>query len=260
MVLRAYLRTRSAFLCLSVLMLFLVLVAAGCGGSGGGSGGQEEQDQQQASEEQQSPVVGEFVGEVPNTDAFFALIAEEPQEEAADERNIRAYLCDGKQLSEWFVGTANANEVSLTSEENGLQLLADLYSDNVTGTISFQSGENFGFEVPLATGVSGLYPVTVPALGGTFSATSFGGAVLEGTRIGEEQVSGTINAPDNGEGQEEFSVSDPNLEEGEDRWIVLPEEDGQLRIKGAKRRATSSGFIDPTVDERSPGFIDPVSD
>ena len=85
-----------------------------------------------------------------NTDAFFTLIAEEPQE--TDERNTRAYLCDGKQLSEWFEGTSNGNEVSLTSEENGIELLANLYSDNITGTLLFPSGENFGFEVPLAGG------------------------------------------------------------------------------------------------------------
>jgi hypothetical protein len=58
--LRASWGLRSAFLCLSVLILFLVLVA-GCGGSGGGGQDQE----QQPSEEQLTPVVGEFMGEVP---------------------------------------------------------------------------------------------------------------------------------------------------------------------------------------------------
>ncbi len=97
----------------AVLALWLV---AGCGGGGGN---QEEQ------QEQRAPVVGEFVGEVPDTDAFLALIAEAPQEEGEDSRNIRAYLCDGRQLSEWFTGTANGDQVDLATA-NGVQLGASL--------------------------------------------------------------------------------------------------------------------------------------
>lgn len=245
--------SKLAGLFVTTLSLFLLVI--GCGGGGSGSSGQEEEEGQPSSaQEEEGLVVGEFVGEVPNTDAFLALIAEGPDNaQDAEERNIWAFLCDGKQLSEWFVGTTNGNSFQLTSSENSFQLQADLYPDNATGSILLPSVENFGFQAPLAQGGSGFYPVSVPVLGGSFSTTSFSGAQLEGTRGAPEEISGTITPPDNGEAQE-FTVSDPNLEEGEDRWIVLSEE-GQLRIKGSKRQATSSGFIDPTTGLKNPGFI-----
>jgi hypothetical protein len=234
-----------------VVVLALLVVAAGCGGGGSGQG---EKAEQQPVEEQQTPVVGEFVGDVSDADAFFALIAEEPQE--TDERNIRAYLCDGKQLTEWFTGTASGDQVELSSE-NGVGLEGTLDPEAATGTITLSDGATIGFEAPLASGPDGFYAVNVPASGGSFSATSFSGALLEGTRSGGEEVSGTITPPE-GEAVE-FGVSDPNLEEGEDRWIVLSE-DGQLRIKGAKRRATSSGLIDPGSDHKRPGFTNQLID
>jgi len=43
-------------------------------------------------------------------------------------------------------------------------------------------------------------------------------------------------------------ISVPTIEEGDNRWIVLTEGD-RLRIKGSKRGATTTGFIDPTTDD-----------
>jgi len=41
----------------------------------------------------------------------------------------------------------------------------------------------------------------------------------------------------------DFKVSVPTIEEGENHWIVLMGEGQQIRIKGAKRDAQSSGFV-----------------
>jgi hypothetical protein len=86
--------------------------------------------------------------------------------------------------------------------------------------------------------VSGFYPVNMPASGGSFSVTSFSGAVLGSTKNGAGEVSCTITPPDSGKAVD-FGVSVPNLEEVEPRWIVLSE-DGQLRIRGAAKRQPTS--------------------
>lgn len=226
----------------ALLSVLLVVMGLGC------AGGQEEE---------QGLVVGEFVGEVPDTDAFFALLAEEPEGGALGGRNVSAYLSDGKQLSEWFRGFIRGNGVSLTSQENKLELSAYLYPEAATATIVLpSSGEAFGFEVPLAEGVSGFYRVIVPSVGGSFSSTSFSGVVLEGTRSAEGEIRGTITPPDNRQAAQEFELSEPNVEGSEDRWILISEE-GRLRIKGAERQASSSGIVEPNYEDlKRPGFIE----
>jgi hypothetical protein len=76
---------------------FLLFAVSACGGGGG----------------EDSLVVGEFVGKAPSAEAFVALVAGKPKD---GEREVRAYLCDGQKISEWFTGTASANELSLSSE------------------------------------------------------------------------------------------------------------------------------------------------
>lgn len=235
---------RSIWALAPVLAIWLL---AGCSGGGGGeqAGAQEE--------ESAGPVTGEFVGDIPEADAFVSLVAEDG-EQGSEEREIRAYLCDGRQLNEWFTGTVTANEVQLASP-NGVQLDAILASETATGTITLSDGNSVGFEAPLGTGIDGFYPVNITSEG-QVSGASWSGSQIEGSRSAE-QITGTITSPE-GEAVD-FQVSDPNIDEGEDRWIVLSE-DGQPRIKGAKKKATSSRFIDPTFDNRSPGFIDPTND
>ncbi len=58
----------------------------------------------------------------------------------------------------------------------------------------------------------------------------------------------------------EFEFTSPTIGAGENRWIVLQQDEGKLRIKGAKQRATSSGYIDPVSDLSKPGYIDPTTD
>ncbi len=42
-----------------------------------------------------------------------AIVAASPEEER-QERDVRAYLCDGEGLTEWFTGTADGNELDRT--------------------------------------------------------------------------------------------------------------------------------------------------
>ena len=237
-------RMRSIWTLAPVLAIWLL---AGCSGGGGG-----EQSGAQA-RESAGPVTGEFVGDIPEADALVSLVAEEPQEQGSEEREVGAYLCDGRQLNEWFTGTVTANEVQLTSL-NGVQLGATLAPQAAIGTVTLSDGNSVGFAAPLATGIDGFYPVNITTEG-QVGGISWSGSQLEGSRS-TERIDGTIT-PHEGEAVN-FRVSDPNIDEGEDRWIVLSG-DGQPRIKGAKRKATSSGFAD-LIAEKRPGFIDPVTD
>jgi hypothetical protein len=240
---RSLFRARLAGLFLSTLFVLLVLV--GCGGSG--DGGEASKEKKTEAVESVAAAAGEFVGAIPGADTFLALVAEEPQEQGSqEEREVRAYLCDGRQLNEWFSGSASGEELQLASE-NGVQLDATLASEGASGTLTLSDGESFEFLAAPATGVEGFYPVNVTS--SEVSGTSWRGGTLQGTRSGE-QISGEITPPGGEEGEPiEVGITDPNIEEGEDRWIVLSE-DGELRIKGAQRKATSSGSIDPSADKK----------
>ena len=224
----------------------LLWVLAGCGGAGGGEQRRQapEETTTTPAREEEAAIAGEFVGEVPRADAFVSLVAEDA--EAEDALEVRAYLCDGRQLSEWFWGSASGEELRLASD-NGARLDATLAPQGASGTLTLSDGESFEFVAPPATGVEGFYPVGVTP--SEVSGTSWRGAKLRGTRSGEG-IAGVFTPPGGGGEEEEpvdFGMTAAGIEEGENRWIVL-EEDGRLGIKGANRGATTTGFIDPTVD------------
>ena len=217
------------------VMLVLSLLVGGCGVGQGGASGQDEQSTQK-------PVVGEYVGTVSDKDAFVALVSEKPKE-GEEKREVRAYLCDGQEISEWFMGQARANKLNLSSE-GGARLDARLTDTAATGTITLPNGgaEALSFEAPPATGVEGFYAVSVPSEEGQVNSTSARGVQIQGSRSGA-QVGATITPPEGGRGKPvAFNVSVPSLEEGDNRWILLAE-GGKLGIKGAKKGA-QAGFID----------------
>jgi hypothetical protein len=222
---------------LSVLLMaaFLLFAASACGGGGGEDG----------------LVVGEFVGETPSADAFVALVAGKPKD---GEREVRAYLCDGQKISEWFTGTASANELSLSSE-SGAKLEAKLTTEAATGTITLSDGgDSFDFEVPQATGIDGYYPLNV--MGGSAIGTSRRGAELMVQVGGGEESSNFFITPPGDEAKEvRFDVIVPSLKPaGRDykpgvdewHWIVLADEE-QVQIKGS-RKGKEPGFIDVTTN------------
>ena len=204
-------RLRLAGLLVVVLTLWLVV---GCAGS----------------QQQQSvpPVAGSFVGEAPDASAFVALVADLP-EGGGNERQVRAYLCDGQSISDWFVGSVTGNDLNLSSD-NGAQLKGQLTSDAATGTITDPNSNPISFNAPLATGIGGLYDVKLSP-DGAVSGTSQTGGQLEGQlgNILKEYdtypVSGTITPPD-GQAQDYKALTSPNTSDHH-RWIVL--NDGQIK-------------------------------
>jgi hypothetical protein len=226
------------------LVLVLALwITAGCGGSGGEyGGGSPQQEEQKAA----PPVTGSFVGEAPDAEAFVAIVAASPEEEG-NERDVRVYLCDGERVTEWFTGTAEGNELDLTSE-GGARLEGNLSTEASTGTIILGDDTTLTYTADLARGVAGLYNVTISEEG-RVRGTSETGGLLEG-QLGEEEerrdeevrpISGTFTSA---EGQEVgFGVLGREADPGEYRWIVL--EDGQATgAKKGARTGSTSGFID----------------
>ena len=229
-----------------VLVLALWLIA-GCGGSGGEyGGGSPQQEEQKAA----PPVTGSFVGEAPDAEAFVAIVATSPEEEG-QERDVRAYLSDGERLTEWFTGTAEGNELDLTSEGDA-HLQGNLSTEASTGTITLGDDRTLTYTADLARGVAGLYNVIISEEG-RVRGTSETGGLLEG-QLGEEEerrdeevrpISGTFTSA---EGQEvSFGLLGREADPDEYRWIVL--EDGQaMGAKKSARTGSTSGFIDPAGD------------
>ena len=197
-----------------------------------GCGALPEEGHQEQQQEVMRPSEGEFVGEVPQLGAFIALIALEPQEEEEQERELRGYLSDGRQLNEWFTTTLSG-DVLRVSGYSGIELYASLASELTIGTIVLPNGESSDFQIPRASGIEGVYPLIVPPEGGELSSTSWSGARLTGKRDGEEII-GTITTSDNDGDALGFGFSVAAIDEGTDRWIVVMADDGQPRIKGAK--------------------------
>ncbi len=215
-----------------------------------GGGGQEESAE--------APFTGSFVGDDisviddnSEVGAFLALVAQEP-EEGADQQEVRAYLCDGagKSINEWFnEGSVEGTEFDLTTD-SGARLVGGLKQDVdsswVSGQIVLADGTVLGFGAPPATGIAGLYDVTISS-DGSYSGTSERGGQLEGRVADEPQedgsylVTGTATLPEGEEQEFRATVGGARSVEkaSELRVIFLP--DG--RSKGGPKGGGGEGFI-----------------
>lgn len=244
-------------------------------GCGGGEGAQEESA---------SPVVGTFVGEVSDPVSSVAVIADGPGQ-GEDAREVRALIYGDTDnpietdstitgINEWFVGSAEGNELDLSSE-GGAQFQGELTPEGATGTFTLPDGSSVPFDAIPATGVAGYYDVTIIP-DGQVSGTSWDGAQLEGRlvqerareitgerrelleeRAGQTSVEppeysivpivGTIT-PQDGQPQDfevDFQTGPPFGEEPiQARFIVL--NDGTIR--GGARKGAGTGFTCPLID------------
>jgi hypothetical protein len=229
-----------------VLALALWLLLVGCAAQG------EEGEGRGQEESAQAPFTGSFVGDDvfviddnSRVGAFLALVAQEP-EEGAGQQEVRAYLCDGRSISEWFnEGSVEGVEFHLTSD-GGVQLDGSLKQDVdsswVSGTITLADGTVLGFGMPPATGIAGLYDVSIS--GGELSGTSEGGAQLEG-RLGdtpqEDGLSPVVGIITPADGQPQYfqAFATPDAS-GELRFIILEDR----RIKGGPKKGEGEGFVE----------------
>ena len=222
-----------------VLMLWLVLV--GC------TAGQQSNDQKERAEE----LVGQqFVGEVPEIDAFLALVVSSPQQ-ADTSPQLRAYLCDGTSINEWLTGKEEpANTLDLSSDD-GANLKGELSPNEATGTLTLADGRALAFSIPQATGIEGLYDMTLNSDGQMSGTSEGGGNTLEG-RLGDRQqdgrylLSGTITSAE-GESQDFQALATPDAT-GEIRGIFLGNGsdgigNGGNGFKGGGKKGSGAGFF-----------------
>ncbi len=226
------------FIC--TLPTLWLLVVVGCGGGEQGS----------SKEEGAPPVTGSFVGVAPDAapqaEAFVALVASGTEDEGEAQRQVRAYLCDGQSINEWFnEGSVEGNELNLTSE-GGARLEGSLATEAATGTITLDDRESFTFTADLASNVSGLFDVNVSEEG-DLRGTSENDGRLKGMlahQLGEDglyPVSSIFTAPD--AERLELVVLSAVHETDEYRSIVLP--DGEVR--GGPKGGGGEGFIEQDV-------------
>jgi hypothetical protein len=234
-------------LCRGIIVISLLglgFLMAGCAGS-------------------QEPVTGSFVGETSDPVMSVAIVAAEPAQ-GEESREVRALIYGDREnpINEWFVGAATGNDLDLTSE-GGAQFKGELTSEGTAGTITLPDGTSVPFDTVPATGVAGLYNVTISP-DGLADGASEDGAQLEGQlasqpesevpgRPGEGSapvfpLTGTIT-PTNDQPQD-FEVSflmAPVREPDEAltaRFVVS--DDGTIR--GGAKKGSGSQFTCPMID------------
>jgi hypothetical protein len=166
------------------LLALPILLVAGCAGS-------QERDAE--------PAVSSFVGKAePSQKAFVAIVVPGGEPDSG-ERKVKAYLCDGWNIWEWFEGSMPENELDFTSD-NGAKLKATYTQKAINGTIDLSDGTSFTFETSPTTGASGLYTVNIGS-DGRFEGFSEAGGLIRGTideepSGGKHTTTGTVTSPD----------------------------------------------------------------
>src|SRR5688572_24936751 len=152
------------------------------------------QDATPSAEPTTLPFMGEtFIGQTSDPDTFVAIVvAETPS--GAEDRQARAYVCNGADIAEWFDQGAVTGDGQLELRApTGAQLVGQLTEDAAIGTITLPDGAQFTFETRPATSADGLYTFLITP-DGRVAGRSAGGASIEGQLL----VAGTITLP-NGE-------------------------------------------------------------
>ena len=117
------------------------------------------------------------------------------------EGEARAYLCDGRGVNSWLLGSASAGSLALQAED-GATLTGRRATDRVSGTATLPSGEEIAFSADLASGVAGLYEAILDDDGRLAGSATDGRRIVGAitvvrARTGEVPVfAGLIETPD----------------------------------------------------------------
>lgn len=137
-------------------------------------------------------VAGSFVGAIPNTELYIAVVAAKPTD-GQGERAVRVYVCDGKSINEWFPGRGD-DKFEITSATGKSSVDAALEQDAASGTLDLPDGSSVSFQAPRATGIAGLF-ASMLFPDGTVRGSSETGVRLEGKRVSRQpDASGRFKA------------------------------------------------------------------
>jgi hypothetical protein len=126
-----------------------------------------------ASQSAPKRVTGQYVGAIPTTGAYVAVVAD-PLKRRATKRGVLVYVCDGQGLSAWFPGFAAGNVIDITSK--GRHVHATVSQNRAVGTLRLGGGQTLHFVAGRATGLAGLYLVR-HSIGQTEGASAAGFAL-----------------------------------------------------------------------------------
>lgn len=201
-----------------------------------------------------TPFTGEtFVGRTSDPDTFVAVVVAEPAGNS-EERQARAYLCNATMIDAWLVGTLAGDRLDLSAED-GAQLEATLGEVGMEGTATLANRTSLTFTAQRATGIAGLYTVTIEANGQLHGVSAAGGELTGRVEAGggtttpapRSRLVMTVITPESASVElQAAAVPTITPAAGTTRLIVL--EDGQLRGKRTKDSKGDEGFIDPTND------------
>lgn len=135
------------------LLLGVLLLTAGCARdarerAATSDGEAETADRVVAAAVEQVAKLETFVGKVEGTDAYIAV--------SVLPDRVLAYLCDGKQLKQWFDGSAPGNRIEARDDSAQGSLTATLAGEVVTGSVSVR-GSSHRFFAERARRPAGLY-------------------------------------------------------------------------------------------------------
>jgi hypothetical protein len=184
------------------------------------------------------PVEGAiFVGPTSEPDTLIAVTM------PSDKPEVDAYLCDGHDLAIWYTGPVKGAEPILEAGDEGT--LNVRFSDtSAGGTTTLADGRSLSFVAAPATGIAGLYDVTLAGdelIGVGTSGQQMQGLLVETLPDGRELLAGTIELADGS--LRAFAAFLSAGSEGDFRLITL--NDGQ--IKGAAKTDRGKGWVDVTV-------------
>jgi hypothetical protein len=184
------------------------------------------------------PVEGAiFVGPTSDPDALIA-VAMPP-----DKPEVDAYLCDGHDLAIWYTGPVMGAEPILDAGDEGI-LNVRFSNTSASGNTTLTDGRSLSFVAAPATGIAGLYDVTLAGdelIGVGTTGQQMRGRLVETLPDGRELLAGTIELADGS--LRAFAAFISDGAEGDFRFIAL--HDGQ--IKGAAKQGRGTGWVDVTV-------------
>lgn len=129
-----------------------------------------------------------YVGRTADLEIFAAVVLG-PQ-------HVTAFVSEGLHhaLDCWFYGKKIDDAVELTAT-NGAQLLGARSSSGMSGQVVLPDGRSLRFVAPPATGIAGLYAVSVLA-DGRIHGESSTGAILDGEAIHARSTWDVLPSPD----------------------------------------------------------------
>jgi hypothetical protein len=197
--------------------------------------------------------VDEFIGVVRpgeghHADEIFVAVLIDSPIAPSTARRVRAYLCDGRQITEWYVGETVTDDVTLDSDDGDARIELALSSERVSGSFQLSDGNGYEFSATRPTGRGGLFRIFLTEDLVGFGASERG--TLLNYRIEDGVATGMFVFADGR--TDEFSVPTTDLETGHFRLLVLDSDDSN-HLRGSSFKPSVPRGV--TTQEDVPRYV-----